>query len=165
VLIGERFLADAAQTDGESTLDEQLFLVRRGIAKLETKKSRALDLILERPQDKSILASKLADMDRELSQLRERESGLSEGLSQVASREERLEAIRHAFRSLRPRLESLSQDDRRQVCRLLLEEVRVYRRREVTLNWSIPLAEVPAFDRPMATTTELGALVTQDSPR
>jgi len=164
VLIGERFFADAAQTDGESTLDEQLFIVRRGIAKLETKKSRALDLILERPQDKSILASKLADMDRELNQLRERESGLSEGLSQVASREERLEAIRQAFRSLRPRLESLSPDDRRKVCRLVLEEVRVYRRHEVTLNWSIPLAEAPASGGPTATPSGLGADVTQASP-
>jgi site-specific DNA recombinase len=171
VLIGEQFLADAAQTDGKATLDEQLFVVRRGIAKVETKKSRALDLILERPQDKSILAAKLADMDRETNQLRERERSLMDGLSQVASREERLEAIRQAFRSLRPRLDTLLPDDRRQVCRLLLEEVRAYRRREVRLNWLIPVTEVPdpdastAFAATRSISDGLGAVVTQDSPR
>jgi site-specific DNA recombinase len=169
VIIGERFLADAAQTDGKAPLDEQLFFVRRRVTKLEAKKSRALDLILERPQDKLILSSKLNDLDGELNQLVRREQALIEAVGQVTSREQRLLAVKQAFRTLRPRLDALSQDDRRKVCQLLLEHLEINRQGEVTVNWLIPVGEGtgPEPNEPFDSSTKsepLGAVVTEDFP-
>lgn len=170
VIIGERFLADAERTDGKAALDEQLFFVRRRVTKLEAKKSRALDLILERPQDKLILASKLNDLDGQLNQLIRRERTLTEARSQVASREHRLVAVKQAFRTLRPKLDELSQDDRRKVCQLLLEQLQIHRQGEVTVNWLIPVAEgtgpepTELCNSSTKNVDQLGAVVTQASP-
>ena len=146
VLLGQRTLAQEAAAEGTSGLQEQLFAVRRSLGKIRARKSRLLDVLLERPQDKDILTVKLGELDREEAQVRLQEKRLLDDRKNAATRDERLAAIREEFKTLRPRLAKLGPEDRRQVCQLMIQEIRIGRDREVQVEWIIPTSENFAED-------------------
>jgi site-specific DNA recombinase len=138
ILLGQRMLAEEAAADGGAAVEERLFQVRRGLTKVNARKSRLLDVLIDRPQDQHILTGKLDELDREAEQLRDREHGLVEEMKNASTRQERLSQVRDAFKTLRPRLAKLNAADRREVCQLLIQVIRVGRGRQVQVEWVIP---------------------------
>ncbi|HXA43428.1 MAG TPA: recombinase family protein [Candidatus Solibacter sp.] len=138
MLLGERMLTDGAAEAGTSNVEEQLIRIQRGIRKVDVRKSRVLDVLVDRPQDKHILVRKLQQLDREVEQLTAQEKCLMEELQNAASLGERLAEIRETFKTLRPRLDRLDQADRRQVCQLLIHQIRISRDGQVRVEWMIP---------------------------
>ena len=138
ILIGQQRLAEEATANGASDLEEQLFTVRRTLTKLEARKSRVLDLILERPQDELVLLRKLDELDAQVDHLRSQELKAVDGLGEVSTRQERLAGVRQAFQGLRSRLDQVSPVDRRRICQLLIEEIRIFKDGEVAISWLMP---------------------------
>jgi site-specific DNA recombinase len=138
ILIGQQRLAEEESANGASDLEEQLFTVRRTVTKLEARKSRLLDLILERPQDKLVLSRKLDELDAQMDHLRAREQTAIQGLGEVSTRQERLADVREAFRGLRTRLDQVTPVDRRRICQLLIAEIRIFNHGEAVVSWLLP---------------------------
>lgn len=138
ILVGRRALLEEAAAEGTAVVEERQFQMRRARGRVDSRKSRVLDLLIDRPQDKDLLTQKLEGLDREAEKLSEQEKVIAEEMKSAATREERLSRVRETFETLRPRLSQLGDEDRRQICRLLIEEIRVRRGREIEVDWLIP---------------------------
>jgi site-specific DNA recombinase len=162
VLMGQRLLAGEATVDGRAELDEQLFHLGRMEAKVSVRKSRLLDLMLDRPQDKAMLSEKLDALDLELGRIAYRRGRLVEAIDQASSLAERLEQINDLFRTLSSRIQSLTADERRGVCHLLIESIRISKDGPTQIDWLIPL---PPAGAPTVDPQANGPAVTHKSPR